>query len=190
MRKIKWPSAFILLLALQQGYTGRVDATESPPTPVGFCEKIPYETQTGTSSTVTTIVWIGTVIAAFMIGRHHAKMQRSAPSHDKLGAAAAADATMTSSSASSPKATTTTSTHVTFGGIVLQQRPTKSEEPPKETGTPQEGKSAEEEEDGRPDEPEVTTRAVATQSQCTYTRHSTQPRFRVLPESGSGAYAG
>ena len=37
---------------------------------------------------------------------------------------------------------------------------------------------------------EATTRAVATQSQCTYTRHLTQPRFRFLPESGSGAYAG
>ena len=175
IRKITRCSAFVLMLALQQSYTGRVEATESSPTPAEICERNLYDMQTSTSSSVTTIGWIMIVIAAFMIGRYHAKMQRSAPPLHKLGAAAAADSTTTSSSASSSGATTTT----------------KSYEPPKETETPQEGKTAERGEEGsRPDEPEVTTRAVATQSQCTYTRHLTHPRFRVLPESGSGAYAG
>ena len=145
----------MLMVALQQNYVSRMEATESSLTQAEICERSLNE-MTSTSSLVTTIGWIMIVTLSFMIGRHHAKMQRSAPPLHKLGAAA-----------------------------------TKSYEPPKETKTPQEGKTEEEEEEsGRPDEPEVTTRAVATQSQCAYTRHLTQPRFKVLPESGSGAYAG
>ena len=171
IKKITKCSALIAMTALQQNYLSGVEATESSLTQAltqaETCRRV-----ISTSSSVTTIGWIMMIILSFAIGRYHAKIQqRSAPSpQDESGAAAPADSTASSSG------TTTT---------------TRSYEPPKETTTTPEGMTDERGKEGSsPEEPEVTTRAVATQSQCTYTRHLAQPRFRVLPESGSGAYAG
>jgi len=166
IKKITKCSAFIAMTALQRNYLSGVEATESSLTQAETCRRV-----ISTSSSVTTIGWIMMIILSFAIGRHHAKIQqRSAPPLHKLGAAATADSTASSSG------TTTT---------------TRSYEPPKETTTTPEGRTEERGREGSsPEEPEVTTRAVATQSQCTYTRHLAQPRFKVLPESGSGAYAG
>ena len=189
-RGVAWPSAVALtLLALQQLYTTRVDATTTSPTSVGTCEN-PYDSEP--TSTATATAWLGTVIAAFLIGRY-ATLYRAPSPHEKVGAATAMRTS--TSSTSGTRATTTTCTHVTLGGIVLQQRaPKNDDENGHDAKAAQEERSAEEEAaKSRPDESEAagaTTRAVATQSQCTYTRHLTQPRFKVLPESGSGAYAG
>ena len=159
------------------------------------CAKRSDDNSEPVSRTTLTIAWLVTVIAAGTIGLligQYAKLYRAPPPHE-LGAATA---TCTQLEATS-----------TPRELVASERERQCRRSQRRRQHQREREAAQARPEGGKAEVEIgaaasippgeseattgaTTRAVATQSQCTYARHLTQPRFRVLPESGPGAYAG